>query len=352
MLWKALILSALTGRAGSCYDDGSPTERNAVDALGAANCCAAAGRARTACVFQGRASRWCRHDRAANGGAAARALAVWPRGAGRPRDAAGRETAGAPGAGGATGRSAQPQRQAGVREPARGGNAVIFRRLCAAGLLVLATGCASTQRSDAAPSPERLFQEAEEAAQHGGPFGTRDCFTAEQKVTELRERFPYHAATIEGDLIIAECAWNDGRQAEATARWESFVRLYPDHRRAPEVWLRLARAYKEQFDDIDRDLGSAIQALNAANTLIRRFPESDEANEAVEVRKWAREQLAAHELYVARQYIREGSNLAARDRLTELVRLYTGTSAAETAQALLTDIESRLNFPETDAAEH
>lgn len=218
--------------------------------------------------------------------------------------------------------------------------------------LFAVVACATMQQGAHAPSPDQLYREAEEAAEHGGPFGTRDCFTAERKVAELRERFPYHAATIEGDLVIAECAWNDGRQAEATARWETFVRLYPDHRRAPEVWLRLARGWQEQFDDIDRDLGSALQALNAANTLIRRFPESNAAGEAVAVRKWARERLAEHELYVARQYFREGSLLSARDRLVALLGLYGNTKTAGMARKLLETVEARLNLPAAGTGDH
>lgn len=209
--------------------------------------------------------------------------------------------------------------------------------------VLLLAACADKVKET--PPPERLYNEALAAAQGGGLFGSRDCFAAERKVEELRRLYPYHSATLEGELVIADCAYAEGRTEEAIGRWEAFLRFHPGHRRSVDVWLQLARAYKSQYDDYDRDLGAVKQALHAASTVIREYPASVSASEGADIRGWARELLAKREYYVARHYRRQGELLSAKGRLEGLIQMYPETAVIAAARDDLEKIVKRLNFP-------
>lgn len=225
------------------------------------------------------------------------------------------------------------------------------RRL-AVWLLVAATASVGCGRRTPVepPGPETLYAEAKDAAESGGLFGTRDCLKAARRMDELRTRYPYHALTAEGELMLAACALEDGRAMEAIGRWQTFLRLHPGHRRTQEVRLAMARAWLGQHDDYDRDVGAARQALLQASTLIREAPESDEAAAVSEVHRAARTILAERELYVARQYRRGGEPLAAVDRYRDLIAAFGDLPPAETAREELAALERKLGLAAVDAA--
>lgn len=208
----------------------------------------------------------------------------------------------------------------------------------------LTSACASTPNAPA-PTPEELFADAQREATSGGPFGSRDCFAAEAKIEELRRRYPYHGATIEGELILAACAYEDGRKPEAIGRWEAFVRLYPSHAKVPHVLDRLGAAYMELYDDYDRDLGPVYQALASAEQVVRNHPESPEVEAALRRRMWARTILATHELYVADFYRKSGHLLSARARYLRVLDLYGDLDTAREARTALAQLEQRLGLP-------
>lgn len=195
-----------------------------------------------------------------------------------------------------------------------------------------------------APPPERLYAAAEAAARSGGLFGTRDCLKAARHLDELRQRYPYHALTAEGELVLARCAREDGRGMEAIGRWEAFLRLHPGHRRSQEVRLEVARTWLDEHDDYDRDPGAASQALRYAGQIIREAPGSDAALAAAEVMQAARLELARRELYIARQYRRQGKLLAAAERYRNVIQLYHDLPPARRAQDELARVEERLGL--------
>jgi len=211
-------------------------------------------------------------------------------------------------------------------------------------LAAVAAACASTPDGPP-PSPEELFAAAEREAVSGGLFGGRDCFAAEAKIEELRRRYPYHGATIEGELILAACAYDDGREPEAIGRWEAFVRLYPSHAKVPHVLDRLGDAYMGLYDDYDRDLGPVHQALASSEQIVRNHATSPEVDAALIRRTQARTILATRELYVADFYRKSGHLLSARSRYLRVVDLYGDLDEAAAAREALARVERRLNLP-------
>jgi outer membrane protein assembly factor BamD len=213
--------------------------------------------------------------------------------------------------------------------------------LAAAALLA---GCGARGPAEP-PGPAQLYEDARLAADSGGLFGTRDCIKAGRRMDELRTRYPYHALTAEGELLLAECALSDGRAMEAIGRWQTFLRLHPGHRRTNEVRLAMARAWIGEHDDYDRDTGAAQQALLQSSILIREAPASAEAAAVVEVHREARIVLALREMYVARQYRRLGEPLAAVDRYRVVIEAYGDLPPADDARRELAALEAKLDLP-------
>lgn len=218
--------------------------------------------------------------------------------------------------------------------------AVLLSGLVAATLIA---GCGS-RKSGEPPGPAQLYEEARLAAESGGLFGTRDCIKAGRRMDELRTRYPYHALTAEGELLLAECALSDGRAMEAIGRWQTFLRIHPGHRRTNEVRLAMAKAWIGEHDDYDRDTGAAQQALLQSSILIREAPASAEAAAVVEVHREARLVLAQRELYIARQYRRLGEPLAAVDRYRVVLEAYGDLPPAVDARRELAALEAKLNL--------
>ncbi len=208
---------------------------------------------------------------------------------------------------------------------------------------VLIAGCGRRTTAEP-PGPAQLYEEARLAAESGGLFGTRDCIKAGRRMDELRTRYPYHALTAEGELLLAECAMSDGRAMEAIGRWQTFLRLHPGHRRTNEVRLAMAKAWIGEHDDYDRDTGAAQQALLQSSILIREAPGSTEAAAVVEVHREARIVLAQRELYIARQYRRLGEPLAAIDRYRVVLEAYGDLPPAKGARRELAALEAKLNL--------
>jgi len=162
---------------------------------------------------------------------------------------------------------------------------------------------------------------------------------------KLEARYPYGRYAQQAQLEAAYAHWKDGERASAVAAADRFIKLYPNH---PHVdyayYLKGLINFNEQQgmlswlttpDMTDRDPKSTREAFLALKEVVTRFPESKYAEDAAARMRYLLNSLAAHEVHVARYYMKRGAYVAAANRAQFAIQSYPQAPAVEEAVFVL-----------------
>ena len=183
-------------------------------------------------------------------------------------------------------------------------------------LLLLAACSSKTDESTAKNQAAIHFQEGE-AAFEAGLY--KDAIAAWEKVRES-----YYSPELNTlvDLKIAEAHFLAGNYVEASVAFEEFLKTYPDHPRTADALYQLAIAYHNQTRNYDQDQTATRLALKTFQEFQNRFPNDPRHAEVAAYIAMERDKLAAHELAVARFYLKTDYYGAAIRRLEGLLERY------------------------------
>lgn len=227
---------------------------------------------------------------------------------------------------------------------------VWFAALCAL-LSPAAVGCAGqTKVLSYGDNARKAYAEALD------DFFDDECLQAEPAFRNVRRLYPYTRFAALAELRVADCMYKDGKYAEAIQAYEAFVRYRPSHVEVPYARFMVARSYYEQIPGdwllspptYEREQRSTHDALRLLRRFIVDFPNDPLAARAQRMAQHAIRLLAAHEMYVARFYLRGDHPLAAIGRLRTLITTYP-TSGYE-PEALLLLGETYLDLRDPDQA--
>jgi len=210
--------------------------------------------------------------------------------------------------------------------------------VAALSFLLLASGCASmfTEIDETAGwSANKLFTEAKNAIADGN-------FEKGIKYYEkLEARYPYGRYAQQAQLEVAYAYYKQDEPASAIAACDRFIRLHPTH---PNVdyayYLKGLVNFNEDLgllghvanqDLTERDPKAAKESFEAFKELVTRFPGSKYAPDATARMKYLVNALAAHEVHVARYYMKRGAYVAAANRAQFAVKTYPDAPANEEA---------------------
>jgi outer membrane protein assembly factor BamD len=209
----------------------------------------------------------------------------------------------------------------------------ILALLIAAALL---SACASQRAlEEAQHDPARLYELGREA------LDSEHYETAIKHFENLSARFPFgeYAQQAQLDTAYAYYMFREPESAISTA--DQFIRNYPRH---PDVdyayYLRglanfeQTRAFLDDLlkeDPAQRDRRTALESFRHFAELVRRFPDSRYAADAVQRMTHLRNYLARHELHVADYYMRRKAYVAAAGRARHVIENYPGTPATLSA---------------------
>jgi outer membrane protein assembly factor BamD len=159
-----------------------------------------------------------------------------------------------------------------------------------------------------------------------------------EKYDQAREQFAWLADRHpESDLapvarfLVGETYFRSKDFEKAVPEFESFVTLYPGHQIADLGQYRLARSYFDQMPTLERDQRITSQALTEFGKLIRLYPESRYAPDAIVKIQACRLRLAQKELWIAAFYMRQGKYESALPRFDTVIKDYGRTQAAPEA---------------------
>jgi outer membrane protein assembly factor BamD len=191
-------------------------------------------------------------------------------------------------------------------------------------LVLLTGGCSGImdflrQRPQALPPASELYAEGETALSKSR---YEDARTAFRKVAE---RHPQSSYAPKARFLIGEAFFRESQFANAIKEFQGFLAFYPRHQIADLVQYRLAMSYYDQMKPVEQDQEITRKAMEAFRALVREYPESRYAADALAKVDICRGRLAQKELWVAAYYINQGNPGAARTRLEKVVKDYPRT---------------------------
>jgi outer membrane protein assembly factor BamD len=193
-----------------------------------------------------------------------------------------------------------------------------------ASLLLLQGGCTTIadlfrQRPQPLPPASDLYAEGDAQLAKNRYEEARTAF---RKVVE---RHPQSGYAARARFLIGEAFYREGQFDKAIKEFQAFMSFYPRHEIADLVQFRLAMSYYDQMKPVEQDQEITRKAMEAFKVLVREYPESRYAADALAKIDICRGRLAQKELWVAAYYINQGNPAAGRQRLEKVVKEYPRT---------------------------
>lgn len=206
-------------------------------------------------------------------------------------------------------------------------------RFFLAGLLLFAGGCGWFR-----PAPTPILPPDELYQIGDGELGKRRFDEARQSFRKIVERHPNSAYAPRARFLIGEAFYREGEFDKAIKEFETFLAFYPRHPIADLVQYRLAMSYYDQRKPVEQDQGLTVKALEQFKKLVKEYPESRYATDALAKIDICRGGLAQKELWVATYYFNQGNPSAARQRLELVLKEYPRTLVIPEALFVLAEV--------------
>jgi outer membrane protein assembly factor BamD len=175
------------------------------------------------------------------------------------------------------------------------------------------------------PRPQALLPAADLYAQGEKELDRSRYADARLAFKKIVERHPQSTYAPRARFLIGESYYREGEWDKAIKEFETFLSFYPRHQIADLVQFRLAMSYYDQLKPVEQDQAITGKAMEAFKTLVREYPESRYAADALAKIDICRGRLAQKELFVASYYLNQGNPAAARQRLENVIKNYPRT---------------------------
>ncbi len=219
------------------------------------------------------------------------------------------------------------------------------------GLIVGLAGCASTPDDADDPekwSVEKLYSEAKQA------LDANDFELAIEYFETLEAKYPFGRYAEQAQLDTAYAYMKFDEPDTAISSADRFIKLHPRHNNVDYAYyLRgLASSSKKDNpldvvlpqDSSQRDPSSTKKSYDYFVELIKKFPNSRYIPDAMKRIGHLRNNLAVHEIHVARYYMKRGAFVAAANRAKYVIENYQRTPASRDALGVLVKAYTKLEM--------
>jgi outer membrane protein assembly factor BamD len=182
-------------------------------------------------------------------------------------------------------------------------------------------GCSSDDTSEYVERPvEELYNEGVDQAEGEDFADAADTFL------EVERQHPYSIWATKAQLMSAFSYYSDGQYDDAILSANRFIQLHPGNRDVSYAYYLKALSYYEQITDVGRDQRTTELALQTLDDVVRRFPDSGYAKDAVLKIDLTRDHLAGKEMEIGRYYHERDNYLAAINRYRTVIENYQTTT--------------------------
>jgi outer membrane protein assembly factor BamD len=214
--------------------------------------------------------------------------------------------------------------------------ALVAAALLAAPLLL--SGCAGKSKSDEDLNPNVAEQPVEDLYNGAYKLMTQKRYEEAAKgFDEVERQHPYSVWARRAMLMSAFSYYQANKYDDAVDSADRFLSLHPGNRDAPYAYYLKAICYYEQISDVGRDQEKTLQALNALQDIVRRYPGTEYARDAHLKIDLTRDHLAGKEMYIGRYYLNHAQFVAAINRFKSVVETYQTTSHVPEALERMTE---------------
>jgi outer membrane protein assembly factor BamD len=202
-------------------------------------------------------------------------------------------------------------------------------------IAVLAAGCPSLWKTDVVgkdSGPDKLFQAAEDQ------FQKKQYAQAVEVYERLKSGYPDFKKMPEVYSKIADALYEDKSYDQASERYKQFIELYPGDKGVPRAKFNIGMCYFNQIKNTDLD-NSVVQRATAEFKALSENPNAGEwAKKAEEKYNECRKKLAEKEMYKARTMLTvqnyQAARLAAKRVLDEYPKLGFDNDASELIKSI------------------
>ncbi|MXV44679.1 outer membrane protein assembly factor BamD [Saccharibacter sp. 17.LH.SD] len=209
--------------------------------------------------------------------------------------------------------------------------------------LALLTSCSSDNVQ--LPSPksadaETIYNYGVDAL-HGGHYKV-----ASGEFELLQQNYPYSGYTGNAELMEGYAYYLQGEYALSVQQLERYLQLHPTSPDAAYAYYLRGLCYYEQIGDVSRDQLGTIEAMDALQEVVARFPQTSYARDAQLKIDLCRDHLAGKEMYVGRFYQAEKDYQAAIGRYQRVVQDFQTTNHVPEALERLVEVNLDLGLPD------
>lgn len=207
----------------------------------------------------------------------------------------------------------------------------------------LAQGCKSTKNPE-----QKFFDEVSQLTKEQVMAKGDDLFE-KKRLEEARKYYSFLADSFPNDPLGRRAGLKVGDTffaakdleslTEASLRYKDFANRFPNDPNRGYALMMLGKCSFQQRRGPLRDLASLREAADSFQQVVKLYPNTDAAAQAAEMLAQTTEDLAQHELIIARFYQRIGALGGARLRVNYLLANYPSSKAAQEAAGLRTELE-------------
>ena len=206
-------------------------------------------------------------------------------------------------------------------------------------ILVLGTSCSKEIKQESVLKEKSLILQVSDAYQEGlKSLEAGDVLFAAKKFNEAEVLFPQSKWAPKSAIMAAYAYYVQDYYGDAIAEINRFIRVYPSHENMDYVYYLLALSYYEQIVDEKKDLQSITNAKNNFNIILKRFPNTEYAEDAEFKLDLINDILASKEIYLGRYYLEKKKWIAAINRFRMVIDNYDTTIYAEEALYRLVEV--------------
>lgn len=210
--------------------------------------------------------------------------------------------------------------------------------VCAGLLAACSSGSKNAEKLLNPDPPEKMYAIADALLTRGR------YDDAASKFEDLDRDHPYSPEARRAIVMAAFAYYKGTKFPEAIATAKRYTTMHPGTKEAPFAHHIIASSYFDDMNGPNRDQGNTRKALEEFKILIQRYPDSNYAKAAENKIRICEDSLAAHEMHVAMQYLKNKQWLAAKNRYEVVVREYQTTAHVEEALMRLVEVNMALGI--------